>query len=107
MCKVRLADIIKVNLNLQRSESQSAFNRIQSKHIDFVICKSDDMSIHSIIELDDKSYNQTSRQKRDAFVNNALKGAGIPNGLSPPQMNGNPSLAARLATYLCLMDSWL
>jgi len=78
MCKVRLADLIKVNRNLPRSESQSSFNRIQSKHVDFVICRSDDMSIFSVIELDDKSHRQPSRQKRDAFVDDALQGAGIP-----------------------------
>jgi very-short-patch-repair endonuclease len=77
MCKVRLADLIKVNRSLPRSDSQSAFNRIQSKHVDFVICRSGDMSIHCVVELDDKSHNQPSRQKRDAFVNDALQGAGI------------------------------
>ncbi len=77
MCKVRLADLIKVNRNLPRSDSQSAFNRIQSKHVDFVICRTDDMSIYCVIELDDRSHNQPARQKRDAFVDDALQGAGI------------------------------
>ena len=98
MCKVRLADLIKVNRNLPRSDSQSAFNRIQSKHIDFVICRTDDMSIYCVLELDDKSHNQASRQKRDAFVNDSLKGAGIPIRHIPVKRSYNlADLQQRLA----------
>lgn len=36
MGKVRLADIIRVKKGLSRNASQAAFNRIQSKHCDFI-----------------------------------------------------------------------
>lgn len=78
VCKIRLADIIKVDRNLPRSEYQTAFNKIQSKHVDFVICNSSDMSTYCVIELDDKSHGKPSRQARDDFVDSALKWAGIP-----------------------------
>lgn len=74
--KVRLADLIKVKSGLSKSAWQSAFNRINSKHIDFVVNKSDDLSLVCAIELDDKSHQK--RKSRDEFVNKALEAAGIP-----------------------------
>ena len=37
--KVRIADILKPNKRLNRSQWQTAFNKISSKHFDFVVCK--------------------------------------------------------------------
>ena len=67
--KVRLADIFSVRKIQNRRIWTAAFNRIQSKHIDFVLCRSDDLSILLAIELDDKSHAASERQKRDAFLN--------------------------------------
>ena len=78
MGKVRLADIIKVKSGLSAGARQNAFNRIQSKHIDFVMCDTDTLSIQCVIELDDKSHQKNTRQQRDTFVDNALKTAGVP-----------------------------
>ena len=76
--KIRLADIVKVDGGLDKSEHQSAFNRIQSKHVDFVLCNLGDMSVACVVELDDKSHNAASRIARDEFVDSALESAGIP-----------------------------
>ncbi len=75
--KVRLADIIKVEKLRNRRSHTSAFNRISSKHIDFVICKRDDTSIVVVVELDDASHRAKSRQKRDLFVDKSLQVAGV------------------------------
>ncbi|MFZ2653905.1 MAG: DUF2726 domain-containing protein [Victivallales bacterium] len=76
--KIRLADIIRVNGGLEKSERQTAFNRIQSKHVDFVLCDPGDLSVQCVIELDDKSHDAPDRIARDNFVDSALRSAGIP-----------------------------
>ena len=76
--KVRAADVMKVQNGINRSNWQKAFNRIQSKHFDFVICRASDFSILLLIELDDKSHNKPQRIDRDNFVEKATEAAGIP-----------------------------
>jgi len=66
--KVRLADIFSAENSSDRAGWQSAFNRIQSKHVDFLLCRSDDLSFLAAIELDDKSHAKTDRQERDKFL---------------------------------------
>lgn len=74
--KVRLADLIKVH---SKTESrQTFFNRIQSKHIDFVICDREYIRPLVAVELDDSSHKKTNRQDRDEFVDDALNAAGLP-----------------------------
>lgn len=76
--KVRLADVIKVKPGLSGSARQQAFNRIQSKHLDFVICDTGDLSVQFVVELDDSSHQQYRRQARDEFLDKALTAAGVP-----------------------------
>jgi len=66
--KVRLADIFSVENTKDRVGWRSAFNRIQSKHVDFILCRSDDLSPLAAIELDDKSHARSDRQERDEFL---------------------------------------
>ena len=76
--KVRLADLIKVRPGLRANARQEAFNRIRGKHVDYVLCRADDLSIAGAIELDDGSHGRRDRQDRDAFFDKALYSAGIP-----------------------------
>lgn len=76
--KVRLADVIRVRRGLAGSSRQSAFNRIQSKHLDFVVRDRDDMTVQFVVELDDRSHAGTKGQSRDSFVNEALAAAAVP-----------------------------
>lgn len=76
--KVRAADVMSVTKGSNRSSWQQAFNRIQSKHFDFVICHASDSSIRLLIELDDKSHERQIRMERDDFMDQAAKAAGIP-----------------------------
>ncbi len=78
MGKVRLADVIKVRPGTDRTTWQKAFNRIQSKHLDFVACDPSDLSVQFAVELDDKSHDRADRQARDAFLDAAIEKAGIP-----------------------------
>ena len=76
--KIRLADIIKPEPGLSPSQRTSALNRVSSKHVDFVLCDPASLTILGVIELDDKSHLAERRKQRDAFVDAALRDAGIP-----------------------------
>jgi very-short-patch-repair endonuclease len=76
--KVRLADIVDIQQGLSASARQSAFNRISGKHIDFIVCNANDLSIIGAIELDDKTHRAKRRQERDQFLDKTLEAAGVP-----------------------------
>jgi very-short-patch-repair endonuclease len=78
MGKVRLADMVKVKNENNKSAWQKAFNKIQSKHVDFVACDTATLGVKFVVELDDKSHNQSERQDRDEFIDKALAAAKIP-----------------------------
>lgn len=78
MAKVRVADVLEPEHGVGGSRWQKAFNRISSKHFDFVLCKPDDLSIVAAIELDDKSHNKRQRGQRDEFLNKACGSAQLP-----------------------------
>ena len=73
---VRLADLIYIPKGTEKR--QSHFNRIQSKHIDFVLCNKTELKPILAIELDDSSHQRADRKKRDEFLNKALEQAGLP-----------------------------
>ncbi|MBV1789036.1 DUF2726 domain-containing protein [Marinobacterium sp. D7] len=75
---VRVADLIEPEPSRNRSQWQKAFNRIQSKHFDFVICKADDLTPVCAIELDDASHKQSKRQQRDEMLEAICKQVGMP-----------------------------
>lgn len=73
---VRLADLIEVDKDSpKRGEHQG---KINSKHVDFVLCDLDNLQPKLAIELDDKSHESPDRQARDIFVNQVFEAAGIP-----------------------------
>lgn len=76
--KVRLADIIKTQDGLDRSRQRGAFNKICAKHLDFVLCRADTLTVIGVIELDDRSHERPDRKARDHFVDQALLAAGVP-----------------------------
>ena len=78
MGKVRLADVIQVRFGMTGKGRQSAFNRIQSKHVDFVVCHAKDLAVQYVVELDDQSHDRATRQDRDEFVDQALQAANVP-----------------------------
>ena len=78
MGKIRLADIVKVKNGNNKSTWQKAFNRIKSKHVDFVACDAATLGVKFVVELDDKSHNQSERQDRDEVKDKILAAAKIP-----------------------------
>lgn len=75
--KVRVADILKTKKGINHSSRQSAFNRISSKHFDFVLCHPESIEILAAIELDDSSHNSKKRMERDKFLNKACQAANL------------------------------
>lgn len=73
--KVRLADLFDVR---KGRGQQAAFNKICSKHIDFVLTDPGTSRILCGIELDDSSHNRTDRIARDTFVNELFAAQGLP-----------------------------
>ena len=75
--KVRLGDVFWVNL-----ENSSKFlayrNKIDRKHVDFLICDPASMRPLVGIELDDSSHQRSDRQARDAFVDGVFEAADLP-----------------------------
>lgn len=71
--KPRLADFI-TSIGGKRGD----MNRIEKKHVDFLICRQGDLAVMLGIELDDSSHNNPKSYKRDQFVNDLFAAAGIP-----------------------------
>jgi uncharacterized protein DUF2726 len=76
--KVRVLDVLAPRSSLSASARQSAMNRINAKHFDFVLCRLGDFSIAGVVELDDASHERRHRQERDAFLVAACEAAGLP-----------------------------
>ena len=74
--KVRLSDLLLVPKGTEGW--QGLFNKIQSKHVDFVICDRTLVRPLLCVELDDSSHSQSRRQIRDGFLDAALLAAGLP-----------------------------
>ena len=83
--KVRVADILEPTKGLSPSDRQKAFNKISSKHFDFVLCNKDDLSVTCVIELNDKSHNTKKRKECDAFLEKACEAASLPLVQIPAQ----------------------
>ena len=71
--KVRLFDIIEPKKGHEKYKT--LMYKIQSKHVDFVICDKD-LRIKAVIELDDSSHEKADRKERDAFVDLILRSVG-------------------------------
>lgn len=75
--KVGLNDLFYV-----KTDDQSRFrvytNKIDRKHVDFLLCELSTMRPLIGIELDDKSHQRADRQARDEFVDQVFKASGLP-----------------------------
>ena len=71
--KVRLLDLLEPKKG--HPKYKTLFNKIQAKHVDFVLCDKK-LVARCIIELDDSSHDEKSRQERDKFVDEILNDVG-------------------------------
>jgi hypothetical protein len=101
LAKVRVADILRVHRSGSAQRRAAAFNRVSSKHADFVICASDTFRVVAVVELDDKSHRGEARQRRDQFLDAALAAASIPVLHIPAQRSYSiQDVRTRLASLL-------
>ncbi|HHY55823.1 MAG TPA: DUF2726 domain-containing protein [Chloroflexi bacterium] len=66
-------------------------NKIDRKHVDFLLCNAQTMQPRAGIELDDRSHLRTDRQYRDEFVNRVFEAAGLPLLRIPVQRGYAPN----------------
>lgn len=76
--QVSLLEILSVPKGLSQRSHYSALNKIQAKHIDFLLCEKESIKPLLAIELDDSSHYRTDRMIRDEFLNQAFASAGLP-----------------------------
>ena len=75
--KVRVADILTPAKGMNRKNWQIAFNKISSKHFDYILCSQSTLDVVAVIELDDKSHLSARSKKRDMLLENACDSAGL------------------------------
>ena len=85
--KVRLADLFDVRPGRGQ---QAAFNKIQSKHIDFVLTDPATSRILCAIELDDSSHLRPDRIERDEFIDDLFGRNHLPLLRVPCMWTYNP-----------------
>lgn len=73
--KVRLSDVL--NVASGTANRQSHANRIDRKHVDFLICDQQWLEPRLAIELDDRSHERDARRERDSFLERACAAAGL------------------------------
>lgn len=71
LSKINLNDIFYVKRD-NASHYRTYTNKIDRKHVDYLLCRPDNMQPILGIELDDKSHQREDRKKRDAFVDGVL-----------------------------------
>lgn len=76
LCKTRLADLIDIEKGLNKSEWQAAFNKINKKHIDFILCNPENLFPLLLIELDDNSHDTEKVRQRDDFIEKIIEKTG-------------------------------
>ena len=91
--KVRLGDVLAVPHGTPRFWTHR--NRIDRKHVDFLLCAPHDLTPLLAVELDDASHDRRDRRDRDAFADKALAVADLPilrvpaqRGYAPGELRG-------------------
>ena len=75
--KVSLGDLFYAQSG-DRAQNQAYRNKINRKHVDFLLCRTDTLRPVLGIELDDASHQRADRQERDVFVDEVFAAAGLP-----------------------------
>ena len=84
--KVSLSDVFYV---IRPNENGGAFNRINRKHVDFLVCETKTLKPVFAIELDDSSHQRPDRVERDEFVDKVFDAASLPLLHIPARANYN------------------
>jgi hypothetical protein len=98
--KVKLSDLFYAKTG-DFGTNRSYNNRIDRKHVDFLLCDPKTLKPILCIELDDKSHQRADRQERDDFVNHVFEAAKLPlMHISVQRSYSQSELKSKLAAYL-------
>jgi very-short-patch-repair endonuclease len=99
--KVSLGDLFYVTVRGDESQFRTYRNKIDRKHVDFLICNRQTLEPVVGIELDDKSHQREDRQERDRFVEAVFACANLPLVRFPARRAYSANeITAALAPYL-------
>lgn len=98
--KVKLSDLFYAKAG-DFGKNRSYNNRIDRKHVDFLLCDPKTLKPILGIELDDKSHQRADRQERDDFVNHVFQAAKLPlMHVSVQRSYSQSELKSKLSAYL-------
>jgi len=98
--KVKLSDLFYAKTG-DYGKNRSYTNRIDRKHIDFLLCDSKTLKPILGIELDDKSHQRADRQERDDFVNHVFQAAKLPlMHISVQRSYSQSELKSKISAYI-------
>ncbi len=99
--KVRLEDIFGVVRGLSGADRLAARNKINRKHVDFLLVREGDLAPLAGIELDDSSHELVERRQRDVLVDATFASAGLPLLHVPVQKSYQPAdLRSKVASVI-------
>jgi hypothetical protein len=102
LAKVSLGDLFYVKSS-DNSEFRTYTNKIDRKHVDFLLCNAKTMRPIAGIELDDKSHQREDRQARDELVEQVFQAAKLPLIRFPAKFSySTAELSAALKLYLSI-----
>lgn len=98
--KVKLSDLFYAKAG-DYGKNRSYTNKIDRKHVDFLLCDPKTLKPILGIELDDKSHQRADRQERDDFVNHVFEAAKLPLiHISVQRGYSQSELKAKLSLYI-------
>lgn len=98
--KVKLSDLFYAKTG-EYGKNRSYTNRIDRKHVDFLLCDAKTLKPLLGIELDDKSHQRADRQERDDFVNHVFQAAKLPlMHISVQRGYSQNELKTKISAYL-------
>lgn len=98
--KVKLSDLFYAKTG-DFGKNRTYTNKIDRKHVDFLLCDSKTLKPILGIELDDKSHQRADRQERDDFVNHVFEAAKLPlMHISVQRSYSQSELKSKLSAYL-------
>ena len=98
--KVKLRDLFYAKTG-DFGKNRTYTNKIDRKHVDFLLCDPKTLKPILGIELDDKSHQRADRQERDNFVNHVFEAAKLPlMHVSVQSSYSQSELKSKLSVYL-------
>jgi len=78
LVKIRLADIFTPKRSLENARRVPAANRLNRKHVDFLLVRTADFSPLAGVELDDAAKRGNDSRAHDAFLESVFVKSGLP-----------------------------